>query len=74
MSLSEFYDLLEKHDWFYAMSDDPKVVNRGAAQERKLMAIASQSEEHTLLRQAYHEYKWSKLKKVQKTKPERPSK
>lgn len=39
MKLTEFYDMLEKHDWTYEYSDDHSVYMRGSSAERKLMGI-----------------------------------
>jgi hypothetical protein len=40
MTLTELYDALEKHDWFYGMSDDHSVWMRGQAAEKTLRAQA----------------------------------
>lgn len=31
MTLTEFYDQLERHDWYHAMSDDHRVWQQGQA-------------------------------------------
>lgn len=38
MTREEFRDLLRKHDWFFAMSDDPRVYAQGLAEQRTLDA------------------------------------
>jgi len=67
-TLAEFYDALERHDWWYCMSDDHSVYNRGAVAEGKLKVIAKKSPEHQTLfddMQAFHTGKT-------KVKPEIP--
>lgn len=43
MTLAELYRELERHDWFYAMSDDPRVYSAGRENldrlEREAMSI-----------------------------------
>ena len=53
MTLREFYDLLKKHDWYYDMSEDPKVVLTGRINRQKLIKLSRQSPEHEKLFEEY---------------------
>lgn len=48
-SLSIFYTELGQHDWFYMMSDDPKVYSRGSDRQSYLERMAKTSPEHQKL-------------------------
>jgi len=41
MTLRELYRELERHDWFYMMSDDGRVYERGHETERELKAASA---------------------------------
>lgn len=74
MELTEYYDLLEAHDWYFAMSDDGYVYRMGLANLRKLEEIAKLSPAHTALLKEYSEHMftgkpWNTPKAP---KPERP--
>lgn len=66
-SLLEFYKMLEMNDWYYEMSDSPRVYKTGVKQNSELKTIASQSKEHQELFDEYREYIWNGTHK-----PERP--
>jgi len=53
MTKQELYKALQKHDWWYMMSDDFGVWNSGEANKKKLIIMASESPELTKL---YNEY------------------
>jgi hypothetical protein len=74
MNLTSFYDLLGKHDWFYAWSDDGGVYRSGEAQHHKLNQIATQSPEHQKLLDEYTAYVFSgeAFGTETKPKPRRP--
>lgn len=40
MTIAELYRGLEQHDWFHAMSDDPRVYQRGQEDWRRLQYAA----------------------------------
>lgn len=42
MTIEEYYALLEKHDWYYEMSDDHRVWKAGVAARDNLVAIAAE--------------------------------
>jgi hypothetical protein len=50
----DYYDMLAKHDWHYEMTEDPGVWRKGSAEHRRLLAIASESEEHRQLYGAWN--------------------
>jgi hypothetical protein len=49
MTLTEYYDRLEKHDWMYHYTDDHLVWTRGADEADKLWSIGRQSPAHAEL-------------------------
>ena len=63
-----FYEKLERHDWWYMMSDDGSVYQRGEAADRALRREAASSEEKAQLHKAYSEFKAGKG-----PKPEQPA-
>lgn len=74
-SLREYYDMLERHDWTWVMSDDVAVVRAGRKSEEALNAVARRSPEHAALIVAWCEHVFSgpAYRCAQKPKPERPS-
>lgn len=74
MKLSDFYDELEKFDWFYYMSDDRAVFNRGSQRSAKISEIAAESERHQKLYKDYEDYVFGgpTWKADKKEKPPRP--
>lgn len=58
-TLAEYYDMLSRHDWYYAYSDDGSVFRRGEAANQKLAAIAKTSPEHAALLAGYKQYYFS---------------
>lgn len=74
MTLTEFYDELDKHDWYYDWSDDGRVWDRGHANLSRLLNIAGESKAHQLLYDAFHAHHFSGApwKTDKKPKPERP--
>jgi hypothetical protein len=43
--LNELKNCLEKHDWYYAMSDDHNVYLRGEAQRQDIHTLIKKAEE-----------------------------
>ena len=77
MTLNEFYNKLEQHDWWYNMADDYSVYQRGHRAGYTIQAIAKTSEEHQELYQLYKSYihslpPWTKRGSVSINKPRRP--
>jgi hypothetical protein len=56
MNLSDFYNALEAHDWYFDYSDDHSVWKRGVAARDALVAASKESPEHTALFKAYREH------------------
>lgn len=71
VNLSDFYDMLEVHDWYYMMSDDISVARKGERAELRLKGIAKQSKKHLELMNEFHSYIWRKSGEFRK-KPLRP--
>ncbi len=53
VSLAEFQELLEQHDWYYNHSDDHSVWKRGEEMGRHIRRLADSSSEHM---EMYSEY------------------
>ena len=67
MTLQEFYDALEWHDWHYQYSDDRSVYKRGDEQQRKIEQWANEHPEHKRLFDEFAAYV-----RGSGPKPERP--
>jgi hypothetical protein len=74
VKLADFYEELERHDWYYYMSDSFKTEKRGADNQARLAAIAARNPAHQELFDAYKAYMFSgpNFNKPVATKPERP--
>lgn len=44
ITLKEYEDMLNKHDWYYMMSEDHYVYARGAYKQQELKALATTDE------------------------------
>lgn len=75
MNLTEYYDRLEKADWFYEFSDDHSVWKRGSTEFANLRGLAKQSSEHQALFDAFrtHHFSGKPWGTEKQPKPERPS-
>lgn len=75
ISLSEFWDELNKHDWYYHYSDDFRVWKSGHDDSQRLKKIAEQSIDHAALMANFADHKFSgdTYGKPQVEKPERPA-
>jgi len=74
MTLPEFYDELERHDWHFAMSDDGRIYHKGLENTVRLERLALDIEGGPELRRAFTEYVFSGKPwgTEKKQKPERP--
>ena len=74
MTLTEYWDLLNKHDWYYHMSDSNKVYFAGEKAERELNSIAAESPEHKNLLEGFkaHFFSGKPWDTEKQPKPERP--
>ncbi len=57
--LTEFWDNLNSHDWYYAFSDDGRVWRAGDAAEKRLEEIAKESPKHRELLEAFSNHHFS---------------
>lgn len=74
--IEEYFDALEKHDWFFSYSDDRNVSAQGAKEEARLSAIAQvQGGDFLKLMRAFRAYHFSgqAWNKPQAPKPLRPA-
>jgi len=75
VTLSEYYDLLEEHDWYYAFSDDMRIYSKGEKQEMYLTGVAQRNGiSFQNLYDAFHHYHFSgqQFGTVKADKPTRP--
>lgn len=72
--LPEFWDELEKHDWFFEMSDCHYTYNKGKESYYKLQILAAESEEHMKLFSDFskHMFTGKPWGTEKQPKPERP--
>ena len=59
MTLQELWDELERHDWYFAMSDDHSVYCAGAANYSRLNEEGRHSRPHANLMKAFQDHKFS---------------
>lgn len=67
-TLNEFYDMLQKHDWFHEMNDTYKDTMAGRKELKVIERVSLQSKEHEELYDSYHDYIFG----VNIPKPKRP--
>jgi len=75
-TLSQYYDSLERHDWYYMMSDDHGVYTRGSANELILRRVAkSKGPSLERMFQQFHSHKFTggPWGTTQTPLPERPT-
>lgn len=56
-TLSEFYNLCLRHDWFYSFSDDQSMWRRGQNQRDEINRVRKQGEEFEALFQEFVSYR-----------------
>lgn len=61
MDASEFFKLLEKHDWFYQYSDDHRAWTKGSDEAKRLQAIIQEDPLFTRMYLAYSDYMFKPL-------------
>jgi len=59
MTLAELYRELERHDWFFEMSDDPRVYSSGRENQNRLRTAAQFIEGGRDLMSAYSKHVFS---------------
>lgn len=74
MNIQEYYDLLDKHDWFYQFSDDMSVYGAGEKAQKKIQTLSDTSTVHRDLYLSFQGYKFSgpSYKTAALAKPVRP--
>jgi ribonucleotide reductase alpha subunit len=53
VTLKEYWEQLNAHDWYYEMSDDHRVWKAGFREQTRLEELAKQSKEHAALFNAF---------------------
>lgn len=56
-ALREFHEMLRRHDWWYMMSDDHSVWQRGSSAESRLISISKESDDHRELWDSWRHHK-----------------
>ena len=74
VSLAEYWDMLDRHDWYYPFSDDGRTYSAGKRDADRLIKLTMQSPEHAALYEAFekHHYTGNPWKTEQTPKPKRP--
>jgi len=75
VNLKNYYDRLQRHDWYHEFSDDHRYYSSGRKDRQELMAISEQSPEHKALYLAFYDHMfsgppWNTEKKPLPKKPE----
>jgi len=75
MKLTDFYDELSRHDWYYQFSDDYGVWQRGERDSARLTVISCESPRHGALMEAFtkHYYSGKPWGTPESPKPDRPT-
>jgi len=75
ITLAEFYDQLDRHDWYYAMSDDHRCWQRGEAERKRLDELAATIPGAAELKAAFskHYFTGEPWGNEKQPKPARPS-
>lgn len=74
VSLADFWDMLNSHDWYYDWSDDHRVWQAGRTVKEKLVLISGQSDTHKALYDGFtsHYFSGDAWHTEKKQKPEKP--
>jgi len=59
MTLLEFYDALNSHDWYFEFSDDHRIWRAGRAYLDRLEVAARESKQHQILFDAFAKHYFS---------------
>ena len=74
MNLTNFYDILDRHDWFYSYADDHRYYILGRDNEVKLLKMAGEhGKEFQDLYNAFHYYYFTERIWSEETFPKRPT-
>lgn len=77
ISLQDYWDQLDRHDWYYQFSDDGGTYRWGSDNEKKLKKLAELSDDHKALYSAFVQSKFNASTGFSKDipaipKPDRP--
>lgn len=74
ISLSDYWDMLDKHDWYYEFSDDNRVWQAGRQSETSILELSKTSQEYSNLANAFygHMFSGKAYGNEQQPKPARP--
>lgn len=74
ITLAQYWDMLNAHDWYYDMSDDHRVWRKGQEEGGKIATLATQSDAHEILLVGFrdHHFSGKPWETEQKPKPARP--
>jgi hypothetical protein len=59
MTLQDYYEELDKHDWYYQYSDDSRVYNKGQQNADRLKRISEESPKHKILWEGFCNHMFS---------------
>lgn len=63
MTVEEFFDRLQYHDWYYDYSDDHSVWQRGLADRADLKDLAKENDKFSIMFEDYAEYIYACISK-----------
>lgn len=75
MTLQEYYDELNKHDWYYEFSESGSVFDKGSRKEKELKKLGmTLGSDFMLLREAFikHHFSGTSFNSEKQPKPKRP--
>ena len=74
MDLKQYWELLNKHDWYYNFSDDSRAYRKGYEADTELRSYKSESPAHAKLFEDFHTHNFSgkPWDTEQKPKPKKP--
>ena len=61
MNTTEFFELLESHDWYYEYSDDHKAWTKGSIERKTIQAIIQEDPLYTKMYLAMSDYMFKPL-------------
>jgi len=74
MNLTNYYDMLVRHDWYYTYSDDHRYYLRGRDKEIELLKIAGElGKEYKDLYDSFHHYYFKETVWSEDSYPKRPT-
>lgn len=75
ISLREYWELLNNHDWFYQWSDDHRVYQKGFRESQELSTLSIHGKDFQDLYQAFNDWHIANvLRQDDVKKPKKPKK